>query len=163
MFDFSWGEIVLIGVVALIFIGPKELPAVLRTAGQWMTRIRRMASEFQGQFQEALREAEMADLKKQVDELSQAARSVTNPASLAFSGENKPAPSAQTAVAPSEPARTTESSQTAPASEPPSAEIPGAAEAPMHQASAPEQHSAPEQSARAPSDTTAPADGDRPG
>jgi sec-independent protein translocase protein TatB len=162
MFDFSWGEIVLIGIVALIFIGPKELPTVLRTAGQWMARIRRMASEFQGQFQEALREAEMADLKKQVDELSQAARSVTNPAALAFSGENKPAPPAQTVAAQSEPASTTESSHTVAASDQPS-ETSGAAEPPMHQPGAPEQQSAPEQNARAPSATTAPADGDRPG
>jgi sec-independent protein translocase protein TatB len=163
MFDFSWGEIVLIGIVALIFIGPKELPTVLRTAGQWMARIRRMASEFQGQFQEALREAEMADLKKQVDDLSQAARSVTNPATLAFSSENKPAPPSQTVVAQSEPASTTESSHIAAASDQPSSETSGAAGPPMHQASAPEQQSAPEQGAGAPSATTAPADGDRPG
>src|SRR4051794_18196548 len=68
MFDISWGKLVIIGVVALIVIGPKELPTVLRTVGQWMAKIRRMASEFQGQFQEAMREAEMADLKKQFDE-----------------------------------------------------------------------------------------------
>ena len=68
MFDIGWGELVVIGVVALIAIGPKELPGVLRTAGQWMGKIRRMASEFQGQFQEAMREAEMADVKKQVEE-----------------------------------------------------------------------------------------------
>jgi len=70
MFDLSWGELVLIGMVALIVIGPKELPTVLRTVGQWVTRIRRMAAEFQGQFQEAMREAEFADLKKQVDSIS---------------------------------------------------------------------------------------------
>src|ERR1041385_5841819 len=68
MFDISWGKLVIIGVVALIVIGPKELPTVLRTLGQWMTKIRRMASEFQGQFQDAMREAEMADLKKQFDD-----------------------------------------------------------------------------------------------
>ena len=68
MFDIGWGEFLLIGIVALIVIGPKELPGVLRTLGQWMTKLRRMASEFQGQFQEAMREAEMADLKKQVDD-----------------------------------------------------------------------------------------------
>ena len=74
MFDLSWGELVLIGMVALIVIGPKELPTVLRTVGQWMTRIRRMAAEFQGQFQEAMREAEFADLKKQVDSISDPAQ-----------------------------------------------------------------------------------------
>ena len=74
MFDFSWGEIMLIGVVALIVIGPKELPAVLRTIGQWVGKVRRMAAEFQGQFQEAMREAEMADLKKHVDDLNDTTR-----------------------------------------------------------------------------------------
>ena len=64
MFDIGWGELVLVGLVALIVIGPKELPTVLRTAGQWMGKVKRMASEFQGQFQEALREAEVADLKE---------------------------------------------------------------------------------------------------
>src|ERR1044072_5474799 len=68
MFDISWGKLVIIGVVALLVIGPKELPAVLRQLGQWMTKIRRMAAEFKGQFNEAMREAEMADLKKTFDE-----------------------------------------------------------------------------------------------
>jgi sec-independent protein translocase protein TatB len=71
MFDISWSEFLLIGVVALIVIGPKELPAVMRTLGQWTRKIRGMATEFQNQFQEAIREAEMADLKKEVDDLAQ--------------------------------------------------------------------------------------------
>jgi len=71
MFDISWSEFLLIGVVALIVIGPKELPGVLHTLGQYTRKVRSMASEFQGQFQEAMREAEMADLKKQVDDMAQ--------------------------------------------------------------------------------------------
>lgn len=78
MFDFGWGELVLIGIVALIAIGPKELPGALRAIGQWMGKLRRMASEFQGQFQEAMREAEMTELKKQVDQLGDAARGLSN-------------------------------------------------------------------------------------
>ena len=78
MFDIGWSELLVIGVVALIAIGPKELPAVLRSVGHWMGKIRRMAAEFQGQFQEAMREAEMADIKKQVDEMSTAASDLTN-------------------------------------------------------------------------------------
>src|SRR5207253_540535 len=73
MFDIGWSELVVIAVVALIAIGPKELPGVLRTVGNYMGKIRRMASEFQGQFQEAMREAEMADIKKSVDEMTDAA------------------------------------------------------------------------------------------
>jgi len=76
MIEFSWGHILVIAVVALIVIGPKELPTVLRTAGQWMGKIRRMASEFQSQFQEAMREAEMADLKQQFDDISTAAKEI---------------------------------------------------------------------------------------
>ena len=73
MFDIGWSELVVIAVVALIAIGPKELPGVLRMVGQWMGKARRMAAEFQGQFQEAMREAEMADLKKTFDEVKEAA------------------------------------------------------------------------------------------
>jgi len=76
MIEFSWGHILVIAVVALIVIGPKELPTVLRTAGQWMGKIRRMASEFQGQFQEAMREAEMADLKQHFDDIGTAAKEI---------------------------------------------------------------------------------------
>jgi len=78
MFDLSWGELVVIGIVALIAIGPKELPTVLRTMAQYMGKIRRMASEFQGQFQEALREAEVTDLKKTADEMSASVTDFTN-------------------------------------------------------------------------------------
>jgi Tat protein translocase TatB subunit len=59
MFDFNWGEMMLIGVVALVAIGPKELPRALRTLGQWVAKARRMANEFQNQFHEAMREAEL--------------------------------------------------------------------------------------------------------
>ena len=80
MFDIGWSELVVIAVVALIAIGPKELPGVLRMVGQWIGKARKMAAEFQGQFQEAMREAEMADLKKSFDEVKEAATS--------FSGAN---------------------------------------------------------------------------
>lgn len=69
MFDIGWGELLVIGIIALIAIGPKELPTVMRTVGHWMGKVRRMASEFQGQFQEALREAELEELKKQADDI----------------------------------------------------------------------------------------------
>jgi sec-independent protein translocase protein TatB len=75
MFDIGWGELLVIGVVALVAIGPKELPGVLRTVGQWTGKLRRMATEFQNQFHEAMREAELADLKKQVDDITSEVRS----------------------------------------------------------------------------------------
>lgn len=77
MFDIGWSELVVIAVVALIAIGPKELPGVLRMVGQWVGKARRMASDFQGQFNEALREAEMADIKKQFDEVTAAAKDMS--------------------------------------------------------------------------------------
>src|SRR5664279_5385894 len=70
MFGLGWGEMVVIGIVALIAIGPKELPTVLRTLGQALGKVRRMANEFQGQFQEALREAELTDLQKQAEDFT---------------------------------------------------------------------------------------------
>ena len=76
MFDIGWSELVVIAVVALIAIGPKELPGVLRMVGQWIGKARKMAGEFQGQFQEAMREAEMADLKKSFDEVKDAATGI---------------------------------------------------------------------------------------
>jgi sec-independent protein translocase protein TatB len=78
MFDIGWSEFLVIAVVALIAIGPKELPGVLRMIGQWMGKARKMAAEFQGQFQEAMREAEMADLKKSFDEVKEAASGLTS-------------------------------------------------------------------------------------
>lgn len=67
MLDMSWGEVMLIGGVALIVIGPKDLPKALRTVGQVTSKLRRMAGEFQMQFNEAIREAELDDVRKEVD------------------------------------------------------------------------------------------------
>ena len=82
MFDIGWGELVVIGVVALIAIGPKELPGVLRATGQWMGKVRRMANEFQDQFREAMREAELDDIKKDItknfDDIKNKADEFTN-------------------------------------------------------------------------------------
>ncbi len=69
MFDIAWSEFMLIGAVALVVIGPKDLPKALRTAGQAIGRIRRMAGEFQTQFNDAMREAELDELKKQVEDV----------------------------------------------------------------------------------------------
>lgn len=77
MFDIGWSELVVIAVVALIAIGPKELPGVLRMIGQWIGKARRMASDFQGQFNEAMREAEMADIKKTFDDAAGMAKDLS--------------------------------------------------------------------------------------
>jgi sec-independent protein translocase protein TatB len=74
MFDFDAGKLIIIGIVALIVIGPKELPRVMRQVGQGVGKLRRMAAEFQGQFMEAMREAEVADLKADMTKLAESAK-----------------------------------------------------------------------------------------
>jgi len=66
MFDFDVGKLVVIGTVALIVIGPKDLPRVLRQVGNVVGKMRRMASEFQGQFMDAMREADVENIKKEM-------------------------------------------------------------------------------------------------
>jgi len=73
MFDLDSGKLLIIGIVALIVIGPKELPGVLRQVGLALGKVRRMAAEFQGQFMEAMRESELEELKKDVQKMSDSA------------------------------------------------------------------------------------------
>ena len=73
MFDIDSGKLLIIGIIALIVIGPKELPGVMRQVGQALGKVRRMAAEFQGQFMEAMRESELEELKKDVEKMSEAA------------------------------------------------------------------------------------------
>lgn len=89
MFDIGWSELVVIAVVALVAIGPKELPGVLRMVGQWVGKARKMASEFQGQFNEALREAEMSDLKQSFDDIKDAASGLNSKALLGLDAVEK--------------------------------------------------------------------------
>ena len=70
MFDFDGAKLIIIGIVMLIVIKPKDLPGVLRQVGQTVAQLRRMAAEFQGQFTEAMREAELHDLKKDVEKMT---------------------------------------------------------------------------------------------
>lgn len=78
MFDMSWGEIMVIGGVALVVIGPKDLPKALRTVGQMTSKVRRLAGEFQSQFSEAMREAELQDVKKEMEGLQRDVTSATS-------------------------------------------------------------------------------------
>jgi sec-independent protein translocase protein TatB len=74
MFDFDAGKFIIIGIVALIVIGPKELPRVMRQAGQVAAKMRRMAAEFRGQFMDAMREAGIDDIKADVAKLAESAK-----------------------------------------------------------------------------------------
>ncbi len=82
MFDFDATKIIVVGVIALIFIPPKDLPRVMRQVGQFVGKMRRMATEFQGQFMDAMREADLADLRQEAQKLSDAARASTGLDSL---------------------------------------------------------------------------------
>ncbi|WP_374449265.1 Sec-independent protein translocase protein TatB [Stella sp.] len=69
MFDIGWSELAVIAVVALVVIGPKDLPKVLRTVGQWVARARAVARDFQTSVDEMAREADLQDVKKHIDDL----------------------------------------------------------------------------------------------
>jgi sec-independent protein translocase protein TatB len=69
MFDITSSKLLLLGIVALIVIGPKDLPVLLRTIGKYVGIIKRQAAEFRAQFDEAVRESELDQLKKDVESM----------------------------------------------------------------------------------------------
>src|SRR5262245_1887158 len=73
MFDITSSKLLILGIVALLVIGPKDLPALLRTIGKYVGIIKRQAAEFRAQFDEAMRESELADLRKDVETLGREA------------------------------------------------------------------------------------------
>lgn len=70
MFDIGWSEMAVVLLVALIVIGPKDLPKVARTVGRWVGKARAMAREFQRSFEEMAREAELDEIRKEIDRVS---------------------------------------------------------------------------------------------
>ncbi|GBD47954.1 Sec-independent protein translocase protein TatB [Methylopila sp. Yamaguchi] len=78
MFDIAWSEFLVVAVVALVVVGPKDLPALLRNVGRMVATVRRMAGEFQTQFNDAMREAELDDLKREVSGLKDIASKATS-------------------------------------------------------------------------------------
>lgn len=69
MFDFAWSEIALIGVVALVAIGPKDMPVAIRTIAQMIKKARRMAGEFQTHVDEMMREANLDEVRQQFNDI----------------------------------------------------------------------------------------------
>jgi sec-independent protein translocase protein TatB len=69
MFDFAWSELGLIAVVAMIFIGPKDMPVAIRAVSGWVKKARRMAAEFQTHVDEMVREADLSELRASVNEI----------------------------------------------------------------------------------------------
>ncbi|MDP2125727.1 MAG: Sec-independent protein translocase protein TatB [Parvibaculum sp.] len=66
MFDIGWSELLVIAAVAIIFVGPKDLPRMMRTVGQYVAKVRAMAREFQSSFEDLARETELEELRKEV-------------------------------------------------------------------------------------------------
>jgi sec-independent protein translocase protein TatB len=116
MFDITSSKLLILAVVALIVVGPKDLPILLRTIGKYLGIIRRHAAEFRGQFDEAMREAELDGLKKEFDAVSREVRATIDVGARAIDEQieasrvNVEAPKFGLS--------------TAPASEPPAAETP---------------------------------------
>ena len=76
MFDIGWSELLVIAVVAIIVVGPKDLPRLMRAFGHYASKLRRMAGEFQHQFENAMREAELEEARKAIESVGDSSRTV---------------------------------------------------------------------------------------
>lgn len=119
MLEISWSELLILAVVTLLFVGPKELPVFLRTIGRYAGMMRRQAAEFKSHFDTAMREAELSHMKEEMEKMQASVNAEVMGAERAF----KDASAASTIVAPtaaSQPASFTAVAQAAvfPASAP---------------------------------------------
>src|SRR5690606_27655931 len=118
----GWSEILVIAIVMIVVVGPKDLPRVLRSFGRTTTKLRAMAGDFRRQFDDALREAELDDVKTLVDDvrkldprnelrkhlnpLEQAGRDIKGDLDKASRAMPSPQPSKETLAQPAEPLKT---------------------------------------------------------
>lgn len=111
MFDIGWSELFVIAVVAIVVVGPKELPALLRTLGRYVGKMKQTANEFRGHFDEAIREAELETMRteiesvRKIDPVGSIRRSIEQPmekkeGSAGPSAADDPATLGQPSVAP---------------------------------------------------------------
>ena len=114
LLDLGWSELLLIGVVALVFIGPKDLPKALRVAGFWLRKARTLSREFQSSIDQMIREAELDDIRQEIKKASEIdldrefrntvdptgslEESLKPPAAPDFFNLNRPSPAADTAA-----------------------------------------------------------------
>jgi sec-independent protein translocase protein TatB len=140
MFEVAWSELLIVAIVAIVVVGPKELPGLLRTLGRIIGKLRRQADEFRRQFDESMRDAGGEDLKRELDQLrynnplneirntiESAAREVTHPPLSLDTPTATTTPAAPAATA-TEPAPTPAAPVTAPAPEAPASPAPTASE-----------------------------------
>lgn len=129
MFEISWSELLVLAVVTLIFVGPKDLPKFLNTMGRYAGMVRRQASEFRAQFEEAMREAELDALKKEVDKVRTDVESTVREAQA---DKPKPDPVASAPLQPTLPlGRSADEVKAEAAVTPPAGDAATAAEAPV--------------------------------
>jgi sec-independent protein translocase protein TatB len=104
MFDIGWSELLVIGVVAIIVVGPKELPRLMRTFGHYLGKVRHMAADFQRQFEEAVRDSEIDEVRKAMQDFHAQASDVnlrgTVDKPLMMPKPAEPAPAAAEAALP---------------------------------------------------------------
>lgn len=87
MFDLTSSKLLLLGIIALLVVGPKDLPALLRTVGRYVGMIRRQAADFRAQFDEAMRDGELAELRKEMENFGQEAESAVRQAETQLHNE----------------------------------------------------------------------------
>ena len=76
MFDIGWSELLVIAVVAIVVVGPRELPRLLRTFGHYAGKLKRAAFDFQRQFDDAMRESELDEMRNTFGEMRAAGSSI---------------------------------------------------------------------------------------
>jgi sec-independent protein translocase protein TatB len=102
MFDIGASELLLIVVVAIVVIGPKDLPRALRLAGQWIAKVRRVSGHFRSGIESMIREAELAEMEKKWREQNEAIMKA-NPTGSATDSDAWPEASAEAALPPPDP------------------------------------------------------------
>jgi sec-independent protein translocase protein TatB len=98
MFDIGWDEMLFTAIVAIVVIGPKDLPAALRVAGRWIGKIRRVSGHFRSGIETMIREAELEDMEKKWREQNEAIMR-EHPVAADLEGQDPGLPPAATADA----------------------------------------------------------------
>lgn len=87
MFDLTSSKLLILGIVALLVVGPKDFPILLRTIGKYVGMIRKQAAEFRAQFDDAMRDAELQQLKSDVEKLGEETQKAVSEGTESFRSE----------------------------------------------------------------------------